>query len=421
MGKCCVSGCSALHVDLDAGEMNLDGHVVRSGESITLDGATGDVMLGIVPTVTPELGGSFEELMRWADKARRLKVRTNADTPHDAEIARRFGAEGIGLCRTEHMFFEPGRILAVREMILAEDTGARERALAKILPMQRSDFVGIFRAMAGLPVTIRLLDPPLHEFLPQSEDEIREVAAALRTDAAAIKGKLDEVREFNPMLGHRGCRLGITYPEIYRMQVRAIVEAACEVAAQDIPVKPEIMVPLVSHVAELKWIRELVETETREVLAGAKCRVRPSLGTMIEVPRAALTADAIAEHADFFSFGTNDLTQMAYALSRDDAGKFLGTYVDLGILDADPFVSIDEEGIGMLMRLGAEGGRRTRPGLKLGICGEHGGDPKSIAFCAELGFDYVSCSPFRVPVARLAAAQATIESGRRTARPGARR
>jgi pyruvate,orthophosphate dikinase len=416
MGKCCVSGCSALHVDLDAREMHLDGRVVRAGEAITLDGSTGEVMLGVVPTVTPELGGSFAELMRWADRARRVKVRTNADTPHDAEIARLFGAEGIGLCRTEHMFFEPGRILAVREMILAEDTGARERALAKILPMQRSDFAGIFRAMAGLPVTIRLLDPPLHEFLPHSDAEIREVAAALGTDVAAIKGKLDEVREFNPMLGHRGCRLGITYPEIYRMQVRAIVEAACEVAAAGVAVKPEIMIPLVSHVAELERIRELVETESRAVLAGAKRRVRPSIGTMIEVPRAALTAGAIAEHADFFSFGTNDLTQMAYALSRDDAGKFLGAYVDAGILDDDPFVSIDQEGIGMLMRLGAEGGRATRPGLKLGICGEHGGDPKSIAFCAELGFDYVSCSPFRVPVARLAAAQAAVESGRRTAR-----
>ena len=415
MGKCCVSGCSALQVDLDAREMHLDGRVVRAGDAITLDGSTGEVMFGVVKTVTPELGGSFAELMRWADRARRVKVRTNADTPHDAEIARSFGAEGIGLCRTEHMFFEPGRILAVREMILAADTGARERALAKILPMQRSDFVGIFRAMDGLPVTIRLLDPPLHEFLPHSDAEIREVAAALGTDAAAIKGKLDEVREFNPMLGHRGCRLGITYPEIYQMQVRAIVEAACEAAAAGVAVKPEIMIPLVSHVAELERIRELVEAESRAVLAGAKRRVRPSIGTMIEVPRAAITAGAIAEHADFFSFGTNDLTQMAYALSRDDAGKFLGAYVDAGILDDDPFVSIDQEGIGMLMRLGAEGGRATRPGLKLGICGEHGGDPKSIAFCAELGFDYVSCSPFRVPVARLAAAQAAVESGRRTA------
>ena len=421
MGKCCVSGCAGLHVDIDAGQMEIEGRVVRAGESITLDGSSGDVMLGVVPTVTPKLGGSFAELMRWADRARKVKIRTNADTPHDAEIARQFGGEGIGLCRTEHMFFEPGRILAVREMILAEDRSERERALAKLLPMQRGDFVGIFRAMDGLPVTIRLLDPPLHEFLPQSDAEIREVAGALATDAAAIKGKLDEVREFNPMLGHRGCRLGITYPEIYRMQVRAIVEAACEVAADGIRVKPEIMIPLVSHVAELAQIRGLVEEETRAVLASAKRRVRPAIGTMIEVPRAAITAAAIAEHADFFSFGTNDLTQMAYALSRDDAGKFLGAYMDAGILENDPFVSIDEEGIGMLMRLGAEGGRRTRPGLKLGICGEHGGDPQSIAFCAELGFDYVSCSPFRVPVARLAAAQAAVRASRRPARRGAAR
>jgi pyruvate,orthophosphate dikinase len=419
MGKCCVAGCGVLRIDYAARQLRVDGQVVRAGDPITLDGSTGEVMLGAMPTVTPELGGAFAELMTWADRVRRLRVRTNADTPTDAKIARQFGAEGIGLCRTEHMFFEPGRILAVREMILAGDTGARERALAKLLPMQRSDFAGIFRAMEGLPVTIRLLDPPLHEFLPHTEDEIREVAAALGTDVAAIRGKIDEVREFNPMLGHRGCRLGITFPEIYRMQVRAIVEAACEVAESGTAVEPEVMIPLVAHVGELQRLRALVEDEVRAVLARhVGVRVRPKIGTMIEVPRAALTADAIAEHADFFSFGTNDLTQTAYALSRDDAGKFLAAYLDLGILESDPFVSIDQDGIGELMRLGAEKGRSRRKDLKLGICGEHGGDPRSVGFCASLDFDYVSCSPFRVPVARLAAAQAAIRAGAKLGRTG---
>jgi len=419
MGKCCVAGCGALRIDYAAREMRVEGHVVKAGDPITLDGSSGEVMLGAIPTVTPELGGTFAELMSWADRLRHVRVRTNADTPTDAKIARQFGAEGIGLCRTEHMFFEPGRIQAVREMILAGDTTARERALAKLLPMQRSDFVGIFRAMEGLPVTIRLLDPPLHEFLPHGDGEIREVAAALGTDAAAIKGKIEELREFNPMLGHRGCRLGISYPEIYRMQVRAIVEAACEVAESGSAVVPEIMIPLVSHVGELSRLRLLVDEEVRAVLAlHPKVKVRPSIGTMIEVPRAALTAGAIAEYADFFSFGTNDLTQTAYALSRDDAGKFLSTYLELGILESDPFVSIDQEGIGELMRLGAESGRAHRKDLKLGICGEHGGDPRSVAFCASLGFDYVSCSPFRVPVARLAAAQAGVRAGATLRRTG---
>jgi pyruvate,orthophosphate dikinase len=413
MGKCCIAGCGSLRIDYPAKEMRVDGHVVRAGDAITLDGSTGEVMLGAIPTVTPELGGAFAELMSWADRLRTVRVRTNADTPTDAKVARQFGAEGIGLCRTEHMFFEPGRILAVREMILAGDAASRERALAKLLPIQRSDFVGIFQAMEGLPVTIRLLDPPLHEFLPHAEEEIREVAAALGTDVAAIRGKLDELKEYNPMLGLRGCRLGISYPEIYRMQVRAIVEAACEVEDSGTDVEPEIMIPLVSHVGELSRLRALVDEEVGKVLARhPKARVRPQIGTMIEVPRAALTAGAIAEYADFFSFGTNDLTQMAYALSRDDAGRFLSTYLDLGILESDPFVSIDEEGIGELMRLGAENGRARRKNLKLGICGEHGGDPRSVAFCASLGFDYVSCSPFRVPVARLAAAQAGVNAGR---------
>jgi len=408
MGKCCVTGCGALEIDYAARCMRIGEHVVRDGDPLTVDGSSGEVILGRVPTVTPELGGAFTELMRWADRARRLRVRTNADTPQDAKVARQFGAEGIGLCRTEHMFFEPRRILAVREMILAADRAEREGALRKLLPIQRGDFAGIFRAMEGLPVTIRLLDPPLHEFLPHDGDEIRELARALGRDAAEVRAKVDAIREFNPMLGHRGCRLGISFPEIYRMQTRAIVEAACEVAESGVRVEPEIMIPLVSHVRELEVLRGHVEDEVREVLRGRRVRVRPRIGSMIEVPRAALTAGEIARFADFFSFGTNDLTQMGYALSRDDAGKFLGTYVEQGILEADPFVSIDEAGIGELVRIGVEQGRATRPELQVGICGEHGGDPRSVRFCARLGLDYVSCSPFRVPVARLAAAQAAL-------------
>jgi pyruvate,orthophosphate dikinase len=411
MGTCAVTGCGTLQIDTARGEMRVGPHLIREGEAITLDGGRGEVLLGRVPTVTPELGDAFRELMAWADRARRLEVRTNADTPQDAKIARQFGAEGIGLCRTEHMFFEPRRILAVREMILARDRAEREHALGKLLPMQRGDFVGIFRAMEGLPVTIRLLDPPLHEFLPREEAEIREVAAALSRDVAELRAKLDELREFNPMLGHRGCRLGISYPEIYRMQARAIMEAACQVAQSGVRVRPEIMIPLVAHVRELEFVRGQVEEELRAVLRGQPVRVRPKIGTMIEVPRACLTAGEIARFADFFSFGTNDLTQMGYAMSRDDAGKFLTTYAEQGILGADPFVSIDEEGIGELVRIGVEQGRATRPGLKVGICGEHGGDPRSVRFFARVGLDYVSCSPFRVPVARLAAAQAALEEG----------
>jgi pyruvate,orthophosphate dikinase len=411
MGKCCVAGCGALRIDAAAREVRAGGHVLQAGEWITLDGATGEVFRGQVATVTPELGGAFSDLMRWADAIRVLRVRTNADTPADAKVARQFGAEGIGLCRTEHMFFEPSRILAVREMILAADLAARERALAKLLPMQRGDFVGIFRAMNGLPVTIRLLDPPLHEFLPHTDAEIHEVAEALGSDAAVVRAKVEELSEFNPMLGHRGCRLGISFPEIYRMQVRAIAEAACDVAGERKRVQPEIMLPLIAHRGELALLRQLIEDEVAAVLRERPgARVKPTIGTMIEVPRAALIADQLAELADFFSFGTNDLTQTGYALSRDDAGKFLPDYVERGILADDPFVSVDEEGIGALMRIGCENGRRVRPGLKVGICGEHGGDPKSVRFCARLGFDYVSCSPFRVPVARLAAAQAAAEA-----------
>jgi pyruvate,orthophosphate dikinase len=413
MGKCCVAGCGALAINYEQGVMRIGEHLIREGDPLTIDGSTGEVMLGLAPTVVPELGGAFTELMKWTDRLRTLRVRTNADTPQDAEVARRFGAEGIGLCRTEHMFFEPSRILAVREMILAADAAARETALAKLLPMQRGDFEGIFRAMDGLPVTIRLLDPPLHEFLPQTDEDIRSVAEALGTAVGDVRHTLENLHEFNPMLGHRGCRLGIVYPEIYAMQVRAITEAACRVAADGVKVKPEIMIPFIAHERELARLRALAEEvigEVRRDMPGT--RVRPLIGTMIEVPRAALTADRIALHADFFSFGTNDLTQMGYALSRDDAGSFLPQYVEDGLIDADPFVSIDEEGVGQLVRLGAERGRETRPDLKLGICGEHGGDPPSVRFFAEIGLDYVSCSPYRVPLARLAAAQAAVSQSR---------
>ena len=409
MGKCCVAGCGQLAIDYEKGTMRVGDAVVDAGDWITLNGSTGEVMLGQAPTVMPELGGAFSELMRWTDKIRQLNVRTNADTPQDAEVARSFGAEGIGLCRTEHMFFEPGRILAVRQMILASNVADREEALSKLLPMQRGDFEGIFRAMDGLPVTVRLLDPPLHEFLPHTEEDIQAVADSLGRSIGDVRHALESLHEFNPMLGHRGCRLGITFPEIYAMQVRAITEAAVNVAADGVRVKPEIMIPLVAHEKELQQLRQLSEDVIAEVRKeNAGTRVKPIIGTMIEVPRAALTADRIADHADFFSFGTNDLTQMAYALSRDDAGNFLPDYVDGGLIDADPFVSIDADGIGQLVRLGAERGRSTRPDLKLGVCGEHGGDPASVRFFAEVGLDYVSCSPYRVPLARLAAAQAAV-------------
>ena len=409
MGKSCVAGCGALAIDYELGVMRIGEHLIREGDPLTIDGSTGEVMLGLSPTIVPELGGAFTQLMKWTDRLRTLKVRTNADTPQDAVIARRFGAEGIGLCRTEHMFFEPDRILAVREMIIASDSHARESALAKLLPMQRGDFESIFRAMDGFPVTIRLLDPPLHEFLPRSDEDIRTVAKALGTSVGDVRHKLEGLHEINPMLGHRGCRLGITYPEIYAMQVRAITEAACRVAAEGVKVKPEIMIPFVSHERELARLRvqaEAVIADVRREASGP--RIRPTIGTMIEVPRAALTAAEIARHADFFSFGTNDLTQMGYALSRDDAGSFLPQYVDEGLIDADPFVSIDVDGVGQLVQLGVERGRSTRPNLKLGICGEHGGDPASVRFFAEIGLDYVSCSPYRIPLARLAAAQAAI-------------
>jgi len=409
MGRPCVVGAGGIAVDYAAQTLAASGHVVRAGETITIDGATGEVFLGSVPMIEPKLSGEFATLMAWADSIRTLRVRTNAETPLDAETARKFGAEGIGLCRTEHMFFEAERILAVREMIMASDEAGRRRAIAKLLPYQRRDFVDLFRIMAGLPVTIRLLDPPLHEFLPHAPEEIAEVAAAIGTDAEAMSRRVADLSEANPMLGHRGCRLGISYPEIYEMQARAIFEAALEIAAEAgaAPI-PEIMIPLVGMRKELEITRALVERTAEAVFAEKGARVDYSVGTMIELPRAALTADRIAEVADFFSFGTNDLTQTVFGLSRDDAGKFLPTYLEQGILAKDPFVSLDREGVGEMVRIAVEKGRRAKRTLKLGICGEHGGDPASIAFCQEAGLDYVSCSPYRVPVARLAAAQAAL-------------
>jgi pyruvate,orthophosphate dikinase len=408
MGKPCVVGCEQLKIDYEAERLIAGERVIRRGDWITIDGASGEVYLGEVPTVETRLSRDFEILMGWADKQRRLRIRTNADTPADAKTARGFGAEGIGLCRTEHMFFEEDRIDAVREMILAEDAKGRQKALAKLLPYQRRDFVGIFKAMDGLPVTVRLLDPPLHEFLPHTDAEYDALARKTDLDAQRLRAAGAALHEFNPMLGHRGCRLAITYPEIYRMQTRAIIEAAIQVAARGIKVEPEIMIPLVADADELRRLRADVEDTASEVFARKKAKIRYKIGTMIEVPRAALTADQVAEHADFFSFGTNDLTQMGYGLSRDDSGRFLPVYVERGVLDDDPFATLDTAGVGRLMEIAAEGGRRTRSGIKLGICGEHGGDPRSIAFCETLELDYVSCSPYRVPVARLAAAHAAL-------------
>jgi pyruvate,orthophosphate dikinase len=408
MGKPCVVGCEMLKIDYTGEKMTAGDRVIRRGDWITIDGSSGEVFLGRVPTVETKLSADFDVLMGWADKFRRLRVRTNADTPDDAKTARRFGAEGIGLCRTEHMFFEEDRIDAVREMILADDEAGRRKALAKLLPYQRRDFVGIFKAMDGLPVTVRLLDPPLHEFLPHGEDEYDALAKKVSLDPARLKAAGAALHEFNPMLGHRGCRLGITYPEIYAMQTRAIIEAALEVAKRKIKVDPEIMIPLVADAEELRRLREVVRETADEVFAHKKQKIDYKVGTMIEVPRAALTADLVAEHADFFSFGTNDLTQMGYGLSRDDSGRFLPSYVEQGVLPDDPFSTLDVSGIGKLMEIAVTGGRATRPKIKLGICGEHGGDPRSIMFCDALGLDYVSCSPYRVPVARLAAAHAAL-------------
>ncbi len=405
MGRPCVSGAGSLAIDYKAKAMRVGGHDVTEGTVITLDGTTGEVMLGEVPTVQPELVGDFGTLMAWADAKRRLRVRTNAETPLDCRTAREFGAEGIGLCRTEHMFFDAERIMNVRRMILAEDEAGRRAALADLLPAQRADFAEIFRIMAGLPVTIRLLDPPLHEFLPHTDEEIAEVAEAGGVEVETLKRRVGELHEFNPMLGHRGCRLGVTYPEIYEMQARAIFEAALGIDEAPIP---EIMVPLVATRAELAIIRELIERTAEAVFAEKGARVDYLVGTMIELPRAALAAGEIAKEAAFFSFGTNDLTQTALGVSRDDAGRFLTQYVEKGIFARDPFVSLDVEGVGELIAIAAERGTLVKPDLKLGICGEHGGDPASIAFCEKVGLNYVSASPYRVPIARLAAAQAAL-------------
>jgi pyruvate,orthophosphate dikinase len=409
MGKCCVVGTKALEIDEEAGEIRAHGQVVRRGDWITVDGASGEVIEGQIPTVKPEPGEDFHTLMRWADEFRSLRVRTNADNPGDSATAREFGAEGIGLCRTEHMFFGDERIDAVREMILADDKAGRAAALAKLLPMQRSDFAGIFRAMDGLPVTIRLLDPPLHEFLPSEPEEVTRLAEAIGQSEEAVVSAVARLHEANPMLGHRGCRLGYSHPEITAMQARAIIEAALEVAADGVEVLPEIMVPLVGHVDELENQRAIVDATAREVFAEQDRKVDYLVGTMIELPRACLTAGDIAAKAQFFSFGTNDLTQTTLGLSRDDAGNFLPLYVEAGVYERDPFQSIDVGGVGRLMKLAVDEGRQSRPELKVGICGEHGGDPASVAFCHSLGMQYVSCSPFRVPVARLAAAHAALE------------
>jgi pyruvate,orthophosphate dikinase len=408
MGKCCVTALTALRVDAAKKTATLGTLTIREGDTLTLDGSTGEVFAGAAPLVPAALGTELADLMQWVDGFRRLKIRTNADTPTDARTARSFGAEGIGLCRTEHMFFQPERILAVREMILAGDEAGRRAALAKIQPMQRGDFAELFRVMDGLPVTIRLLDPPLHEFLPHAQKDIDDVAAALGKTPQQVANKVNELTEANPMLGHRGCRLAITFPEIYEVQARAIAEAAVEVTRAGGRVHPEIMIPLVMVPEELRRLRALVAGAVDAVLAEAGVPLPYTIGTMIELPRACVVADRIAEHADFFSFGTNDLTQTTYGLSRDDAGRFLPAYVDAGVLPVDPFVALDPDGVGALIELGVRGGRRARPGLKVGICGEHGGEPSSIALCHRAGFDYVSCSPFRVPIARVAAARAAL-------------
>ncbi len=408
MGKCCVCGCGVLGINYSTRTMTVGGRVIKEGDFISLDGSTGEVMFGKVDTVEAKLSGNFETIMKWADEYRKLSVRTNADTPHDAAVARKFGAKGIGLCRTEHMFFEGDRIKAVREMILAEDLEGRKKALKKLLPMQKKDFIGILSAMAGYGVTIRLLDPPLHEFVPHDEESQKIMAADMGMTLEKVKARVESLHEFNPMLGHRGCRLGITYPEITEMQAQAIFEAACELKKKGVDVKPEVMVPLVGTFREIVLQKKIIVDTAEKVMAQKKIRVDYQVGTMIEVPRACLTADNIAQEAEFFSFGTNDLTQMTFGFSRDDAGTFLPEYIDRKIISVDPFKTIDRTGVGELMKLAVAKGRKINKFLKIGICGEHGGDPNSIEFCHLLGLDYVSCSPFRVPIARLAAAHAQI-------------
>lgn len=386
----------------------LNGNIVREGDFISIDGSTGNVYIGQIPTTDVTISGNFETFMQWADQRRKLKVRANADTPMDAAQALSFGAEGIGLCRTEHMFFDADRIMAMREMIVSKTEQQRRAALEKLLPMQRSDFIGIFRAMKGHPVTIRFLDPPLHEFLPTADEDIRALAKELNVSFEELKATVKSLHELNPMMGHRGCRLAVSYPEIAEMQTRAVIEAAIEVNKEGLGVVPEIMIPLVGDAKELKFVKNVVTKTADEIIKKAGVNLPYKVGTMIEIPRAALTADEIAAEAEFFSFGTNDLTQMTFGFSRDDAGKFLNDYKDKNILESDPFAKIDRNGVGKLVKMAAELGRIVRPDIKLGICGEHGGDPSTVEFCHEVGLDYVSCSPYRVPIARLAAAQAAI-------------
>ena len=414
MGKCCVSGCGAISMDEANKQFTLAGKTYHEGDWLSLDGSTGNIYDGAMPTVDASVGGDFGRIMAWADKFRRLKVRTNADTPHDAAKARELGAQGIGLCRTEHMFFEGDRIAAIREMICSDTVEQREKALAKLLPMQQGDFEGIYEAMEGCPVTIRFLDPPLHEFVPTEEADIEKLAKAQGKTVAQIKNIIASLHEFNPMMGHRGCRLAVTFPEIAAMQTRAVIRAAINVQKKhpDWNMVPEIMIPLVGEVKELKYVKDIVVKTADEELAAAGVEMKYLVGTMIEIPRAALTADQIATEAEFFSFGTNDLTQMTFGFSRDDAGKFLGAYYDKKIYESDPFAKLDQVGVGKLVKMAAEMGRATRPDIHLGICGEHGGDPSSVEFCHKVGLDYVSCSPFRVPIARLAAAQAAIKEQR---------
>jgi pyruvate,orthophosphate dikinase len=417
MGKCCVSGCSSLKISYDHKSFTVGNIVVKEGDFITLDGSAGEVIKGKVPTIAPAMNKNFVELMKWVDEYRQMGVRTNADTPHDSKVAREFGAEGIGLCRTEHMFFEAERIDAVREMILADSQDGRQSALEKILPMQKGDFKEIFREMKGLPVTIRLLDPPLHEFIPHRDEELHNLAAKIGVTYDRLKRKADSLHEFNPMLGHRGCRLGVSFPEIYATQVRAIMEAACELAVEEgFKIVPEIMIPLVGDWRELTFVKDYCVEEADSIIAAFKSKglknLEYQIGTMIEIPRAALTSGEIAKYAEFFSFGTNDLTQTTYGLSRDDSGMFLKDYLDAKIYERDPFATLDQTGVGRLMQIAIEEGKATRPNLKVGICGEHGGEPSSVEFCHKIGLDYVSCSPYRVPIARLAAAQAAIRNPR---------
>ncbi|PCI42936.1 MAG: pyruvate, phosphate dikinase, partial [Alphaproteobacteria bacterium] len=410
MGRPCVSGAGALRIDMEKRVINVLGRVINNHELLTIDGATGEVMAGEVATIQPELSGDFGTLMGWADKIRRLKVRANAETPLDARTAREFGAEGIGLCRTEHMFFDAERIVNVRQMILAEDRAGREVALAKLLSVQKQDFIELFTIMRGLPVTVRLLDPPLHEFLPQQQEDFAAVAEAMGSSIEKLKLRADALHETNPMLGHRGCRLGISYPEIYEMQARAIIEAAIEVSRDGgAAVVPEIMIPLVGDVKELEILKEKVSAVADAIIGASGMTLDYMIGTMIELPRAALQAGEIAHEAEFFSFGTNDLTQTTYGISRDDSASFLDDYIHAGIFEQDPFVTLDQAGVGELIKIAVERGRMTRPDIKLGICGEHGGDPASVEFCHRIGLDYVSCSPYRVPIARLAAAQAKLK------------